>query len=123
MLVSPIDSVIGGRSMGAADRECVHESLPPHWRTREVSVSVLIPNAPDLTSEDEARIKSAYEQACVALVAEHRYPPDQLANSTDTMVAALLELYRAGQHDVLALARFASWRALQEGRDRWPQIN
>jgi hypothetical protein len=38
-------------------------------------MSLLIPNAPDLSSEDEAFIASAYERACDDLVDEHGYTP------------------------------------------------
>jgi len=74
--------------------------------------SLLFPTAEDLSRADHERLAEAYEAACDELMAHHGYSADQLVSVIEPMTIALLALYRAGQADADALARYAASRAI-----------
>jgi len=80
-------------------------------------MSLIFPNASDLSFDDLAKLADAYELACDELVEKHGYSPNDLGLVLDSMTAALLGLYRAGQRDDEVLARYSASQALEEMRE------
>ena len=79
-------------------------------------MSLLFPNALDLSSDDHEFLAAAYEKVCDELVANHDFTSDKLICALDGTTGALLALYRAGQRDDEALCRYAASKALDTGR-------
>lgn len=69
--------------------------------------SLLFPQATDLTIDEHLTLAEAYERACDQLVEKNGFTPEELVEFIEPMTAALLTLYRSGQHDEEKLSHYA----------------